>query len=66
MLTKICNKCGKRMDYWDHLSNISICKDLSYGSKYDGCHLRLDLCNECLDELIDSCKIIPFFDMEVS
>ena len=56
----ICNKCGKEFDIYDEQENFSIHSyQIGYGSKYDGSGLQLDLCCECMDELIDSCKISP-------
>lgn len=47
------------MDLWDKEGGISVNKRLGYGSRYDGDFLELDLCAQCLDELIDSCVIKP-------
>lgn len=54
-----CNKCGKVLEKWDIEGRYSMYRHLCYGSKYDGEELRLDLCSECLDKLIESCKILP-------
>lgn len=59
-IKKICNKCGKEFDIYDSQEDFSIYSQLiGYGSKYDGSSLELDLCCECMDELIESCKISP-------
>jgi len=59
-IKKYCNKCGKEFDVYDSQEDFSIYSLLiGYGSKYDGSSLELDLCCECMDELIDSCKISP-------
>lgn len=56
----ICNKCGKEFDIYDVQEDFTIHSQMiGYGSKYDGSSLQLDLCCECMDELIDSCKISP-------
>ena len=54
-----CNKCGKKLDMWDIQEDFSMQRNLGYGSKYDGDNLDLDLCCDCMDELIDSCVISP-------
>ena len=58
----VCNKCGKVFDIFDQQHSFSIDEGLKYGSKYDGSMLCLDLCCDCMDELIDSCKISPLID----
>lgn len=55
----ICNKCGKRFDIWDTQENFSISAHMGYGTKYDGDHLELNLCCECMEKLIDECIISP-------
>lgn len=52
-----CNKCGKELDRYEEWDSIETV--MPYGSKYDGSLIDLDLCTQCLDELIDSCKISP-------
>lgn len=55
-----CNLCGKEMDFWDIQEEFSIQSfNIGYGSKHDGDALELDLCCDCMDELIDRCKINP-------
>ena len=46
-----CNKCGKEMDFWDRQEEISI-----------HTKLELDLCCDCMEELVNSCKISPVID----
>lgn len=31
-----CNKCGKKLDFWDVQEDFSMQRNLGYGSKYDG------------------------------
>lgn len=57
-----CNKCGNRLNEWDVQENFSIYTVLGYGTKFDGCELELDLCCECMNELIDSCAISPIVE----
>lgn len=59
MKIRYCNKCGKKFDMWDEQENYSIHTTAGYGSKHDGDEIELDLCCECMDELIASCKISP-------
>lgn len=64
MTRRFCNKCGKEI-----LTRINSCDNFhfsyrfGYGSRYDECTLELDLCCECLDEVVDglrkSCKYEP-------
>ena len=54
-----CNKCGKKFDIYDEQEQFSFSSWLGYGTKYDGSRLDLDLCCQCMEELIDSCKINP-------
>lgn len=59
MIIRKCNKCGKLFDDLDIQEELSLHTTLGYGSKYDGHTIQLDLCCDCLDELIESCKISP-------
>ena len=59
MKMRYCNKCGKKFDMWDEQEDFSIRSIIGYGSKYDGEEVELDLCCECMDALIASCKINP-------
>lgn len=54
-----CNMCGKELDIWDVQEAFSIERRLGYGTKYDGDKLRLDLCCDCMEKIIDECKISP-------
>lgn len=59
MKKTICNLCGKNFDFLDEQENFSIYTRIGYGSKYDDEQLKLDLCCECMDNLIDLCVISP-------
>lgn len=59
-----CNRCGKKFNLWDTQEDFSIYRRLGYGTKYDGSTLELDLCCECMDNIIDDCKISPIVDNE--
>lgn len=54
-----CNKCGKFLDLWDFQEDFSLRRFLGYGTKYDGERLEIKLCCECMEKLIDECKISP-------
>lgn len=54
-----CNMCGKKMDFYDIQENLSLRGEMGYGSVHDGECYCLDLCCECMDKLIDKCKISP-------
>ena len=53
MENTVCSICGKTLDIFDLQNNPHIHKQLSYGSKFDGQHLDLDLCSDCFDNLIE-------------
>lgn len=60
---KRCCKCGKEFNYLDRQEDFCLDRFIGYGSKYDLCHLSLNLCIDCFDELITKirpmCKIDP-------
>ena len=55
----VCNVCGRVLDECESRDDYSITRVIGYGSKYDGLSLDLRLCCDCLDKLIDSCKVMP-------
>lgn len=59
MLNIKCNMCGKDFDLFDMQEHFSINRILGFGTKHDGCKLEMDICCECMDKLIESCKISP-------
>ena len=59
MTDKYCNKCGRKLDDWDMMADFSISRVMPYGSKYDGDFVDVHLCCDCMDELVDDCKISP-------
>lgn len=63
MYKRVCNLCGKEFDVWDEQQDFVISKDIGYGSKFDGSHMRLDMCCDCFDILMDAviqkCVISP-------
>ncbi len=64
-----CTMCGKDFEEWDYQENISFDHLIGYGSKYDCSRLKLDLCINCFDKVIDfilpQCKINPLSDVHI-
>lgn len=57
---RVCNMCGKKFDEWDTQEEcVFVSYRIGYGSKYDGSSVRIDLCCNCMDNLIEMCKINP-------
>lgn len=57
---RVCNMCGKKFDEWDEQEDFAfVSYQIGYGSKYDGSKMRIDLCCNCMDNLIEKCKISP-------
>lgn len=54
-----CNCCGKEFGTFDYFVAQPISFTAGYGSKYDGEGIKIDICADCLDKLIDSCEISP-------
>lgn len=62
-----CNKCGNTKelngeDYekmWKSESFQSLTLHFGYGSKFDMEEWKFDVCEECLEEFVDSFKIKP-------
>lgn len=57
--TKVCNMCGKELDFFDIQQDFAIHRQVCYGSIYDGEHVDLHLCCECFDKVVADCKINP-------
>lgn len=64
-ITCTCNMCGKQFDIWDTQEDFSINRHLGYGTKYDGDELQLDLCCDCMEKIIDECKISPIIEKDM-
>ena len=65
MKKTICNMCGKEFDLWDEQEDFSIIKSrIGYGSRYDDHRLELRFCCDCMDRIIDLCRIHPTTDLE--
>ena len=54
---KICNMCGKTFDFWDNQESFCFDHYIGYGSTHDFERIRLNLCCNCFDKVID--WIIP-------
>lgn len=59
-----CNLCGKIFDTFDEQHDIKIVRRMGYGSMYDGDDIELDICCECIDNLIEKCEISPLIHRE--
>ncbi len=59
-----CTLCGKPFDFWDVQEGLGFKYWMGFGSKYDGAHIRLSLCIQCFDSLMDElapkCVESPF------
>lgn len=64
MTRYICNICGKEFDEYDMRHMFSMYRRMGYGSKHDGQTFSIDICVDCIDRIIDSCKIDPFIKNE--
>lgn len=58
-MSRICNICGKKFDEWDEQEDFTIHTHLGYGTKYDGETLNLNICCDCMNDIIDSCTVSP-------
>lgn len=54
-----CNKCGKQIQQYDEVNGFHHSGRFGYGSKYDGELFEVDLCVDCIDELVDKFTIDP-------
>lgn len=48
-----CTICGKNFDEWDEQENFCFERKIGYGSRYDGETLKVNICQGCLDKIID-------------
>lgn len=58
----ICNKCGKTLDLFDKQERFVFRRKCGYGTKYDGMGIELNLCCDCMEELITACKVSPVLE----
>lgn len=60
-----CNKCGNVFMQYEHngeainVQGFAVFGDIGYGSKYDGESIRMRICQDCMDKLIESCAVSP-------
>lgn len=59
MKVTFCNICGEDFDLEDYYNNLGVHTILGYGSKHDGRNLEMDICCQCMDKLIQKCRISP-------
>ena len=62
---QICNHCGKELDIFDLQQEFTIHRKIEYGSSYDGCIVHLQLCCDCFDKMVESCKVNPITEVAV-
>lgn len=64
---KQCTMCGKNFDLWDEQENFYLNRRIGYGSFRDGCQVKLQLCCECFDRVLDMviplCRTTPITDL---
>ena len=79
---RVCNICGKEIkeveyshknyissfEYApEHVINyFSISGRMPYGSEFDGNYIDLDICCDCMDEIIKQCKVSPIIEYSKS
>ena len=51
--SNVCNLCGKELDFWDVQEDFTLHRHVGYGSGYDGEVIKLRLCCECFDHIVD-------------
>lgn len=57
-----CSRCGKPLNIWDVQEQFNLRRHLGYGTKYDGETLDMKWCCDCMESLIDECKISPIIN----
>lgn len=56
---RVCNCCGKDMDFFDIQEDFTISRKVGYGSKYDTMIIDLRICGDCFDKIVDGCSVTP-------
>lgn len=57
----ICNKCGSESNSeWSDITPIEI--DFGYGSDYDMQKWIINLCDNCINEIVDEFEVPPSID----
>ncbi len=62
--SNVCNLCGKELDFWDVQEDFTLHRHVGYGSGYDGEVIKLRLCCECFDHIVDECKVSPIEEVK--
>lgn len=64
-----CHMCGKIFDEWDYRENFCFDYHIGYGSKYNINRLKLNLCIDCFDKVLDfilpQCKTNPLKEYDL-
>ena len=61
----ICNRCGKKFDALDEMNGLHENGIFGYGSKNDGMEFHIDLCLDCIDEIVSEFKIPATADLSL-
>lgn len=56
---KVCNICGKELGVLDQDSDYTMCVRMGYGTNHDLEYAEIHMCCECLDHLVETCKVSP-------
>lgn len=59
---KVCNRCGKELDFFDLQQDFTIHKTIGYGSIYDGDSVHYQLCCDCFDKTAEECAVFPIIE----
>lgn len=64
-----CTMCSNVFDNWDYQENFCLDYHIGYGSKYDCNRLKLNLCIDCFDKVLDfilpKCKTNPLSELHI-
>lgn len=67
--SEFCTVCGKKFDMWDEMADLHFETVAPYGSVYDMCRIKFDLCVECFDrilgDLLPKCRHDPIVREEM-
>lgn len=50
----VCTRCNKKFNIYDTHNGLKIKKRFGYGSKFDGDEFDINICVDCLDELVSN------------
>lgn len=60
---KVCNVCGRELDFFDLQQDFTIHRKIEYGSIFDGDIVDMQLCCDCFDDLVNECKVSPITEV---